>query len=240
VPLANRHRELVYEVVRKNLLTPGALPANLNAVTLVRSFHPALEEGKARGRKVAYPYYERNSDALRQGFIPARYLFEPYAEDAFPRIAYHEDWNVRSCFPRTPFGWVPVLPPTAELRPGTPAIHTDGERVRLAGQWQTAATAANGVAEVLTRGAAGIPLAAPGTCLILQRDGQAGGRYVAVLIDPGYLAPTGVNTTLTARPGSLRRITDLVSGREVPFKADGCPIRIEPGAFRLLQIGVGE
>jgi hypothetical protein len=240
VPLANRHRELVYEVVRKNLLSPGALPANLNAATLVRSFHPALEEGKARGRKVAYPYYERNSDALRQGFIPARYLFEPYAEDAFPRIAYHEDWNVRSCFPRTPFGWVPVLPPTAELRPGAPAIHTDGERVRLAGQWQSAATAANGVAEVLTRGAAGIPLAAPGTCLILQRDRQAGGRYVAVLIDPGYLAPTGVDTTLTARSGSIRRITDVVSGREIPVKADGCPIRIEPGAFRLLQVVMEE
>jgi hypothetical protein len=240
VPLANRHRELVYEMVRKNLFEPGALPANLNEATVVRSFHPGLEAGKAQGRKVAYPYYERNTEALRQGFIPARYLFETYAAEAFPRLAYGEDWNVRSCFPQTPFGWVPVLPPDAGLRSGAPVIQTDGERVRLAGEWQSAEAAARGVAGVIGQGAAAIPLQAPGACLILQRDGQAGGSYVAVLIDPGYLAPTGVNTTLSARTGAIRQVTDLVSGRAVPMVAGRCPIRIEPGAFRLLQIGMGE
>jgi hypothetical protein len=236
VPLANRHRELVFEMVRKNLFEPGALPANLNDATVVRSFHPELEAGKAQGRKVAYPYYERNTEALRQGFIPARYLFETYAAEAFPRLAYGEDWNVRSCFPQTPFGWVPVLPPDAGLRSGAPVIQTDGERVRLAGGWQSAEAAAQDVAGVIAQGASAIPLQAAGACVILQRDGKARGRYVAVLIDPGYLAPTGVNTTLVVRQGAIRRVFDLASGRVVPLAGRGCPIQIEPGAFRILQV----
>jgi hypothetical protein len=236
VPLANRHRELVYELVRKNLLFPGAPPANLNTTALVRSFHAALEDGKARGRKVAYPYYERNSGALRRGFIPARYLFEPYAEDAFPRLAYDEDWNVRSCFPRTPHGWVPVLPPSAPLPPGAVALATDGERVRVAGAWQDAATALPEVVRALAAGAAGIPLQAPGVCLVVQRDPGAPRACHATLIDPGYLAPTGVNTVLRAPGARLRAVTDLVTGQPVPVTPDGCAVAIAPGAFRLLRV----
>lgn len=236
VPLARRHRDLVYELVRKNLILPGVPPANLNAVALVRSFHPALEEGKARGRKVAYPYYERNSEALRQGFIPARYLFEPYAADAFPRLAYDEDWNVRSCFPRTPRGWVPVLPPAAALPAGAVALETDGERVRLGGEWRTAGAAQAEVERTLQQGAESIVLQAPGTCLILQRDPASPRSYVVTVIDPGYLAPTGVNTVLRARGGPLRHVVDLVTGQSLPVAATGCALAIEPGAFRLLRV----
>jgi hypothetical protein len=234
VPLANRHRELVFEMVRKNLLIPGAQPANLNAATVVRSFHPALEEGKARGRKVAYPYYERNSEALRRGFIPARYLFEPYAAEAFPRLAYDEDWNVRSCFPRTPHGWVPVLPPAAKLPADAFAIHTDGERVQLTGQWQEAVAAAPEVARVLQEGAAAIPLQAPGACLVLQRDPE--GTYTVVLLDSGYLAPRGVDTTLTASGRPIRSVTDLITGAPLVVAGNGCRVAIEPGAFRVLKV----
>lgn len=238
VPLANRHRELVYEMVRKSLLVPGALPANLNRATVVRTFHPGLEAGKEQGRRIAYPYYERNTEALRRGFIPARYLFEPYAEEAFPRLAYVEDWNVRSCFPQTPYGWVPVLPPAAKLPPGAFAIHTDGERVRLTGDWQDAVAAAPDVARVLQQGAAAIPLQAPGACLILQRDGE--GTCTALLLDPGYLAPQGVDTTLTATDRPLRNVTDLITGTPFEVMENGCRVVIEPGAFRLLQVEFGQ
>jgi hypothetical protein len=236
LPLARRHRDLVYELVRKNLLVPGAAPANLNAVPVVRSFHPALEEGKAQGRKVAYPYYERNTAALRQGFIPARYLFEPYPEHAYPRLAYGEDWNVRSCFPRTPHGWVPVLPAGVDGPGGAATIQTDGERVRLAGPWETAETAAGRVSALLAQGAAGSPLQADGVCLILQSAPGAASTCTAVLIDPGYLAPTGVATTLRATRGRFRTATDLVSGLALPVTAEGCDLHVAPGAFRLVRV----
>lgn len=238
VPLANRHRELVFEMVRKNLLIPGAQPANVNRATVVRSFHPALEEGKARGRKVAYPYYERNTEALRRGFIPARYMFEPYAEEAFPPLAYAEDWNVRTCFPQTPHGWVPVLPPAAALPAGAIAIHTDGERVRLTGEWQAAVAAAPAVARVLKEGAATIPLQAPGACLMLQREPE--GACTALLLDPGYLAPRGVDTAVTSAKAPIRGVTDLVSGAPVNFSGHECSVQIQPGAFRILRFDLDQ
>lgn len=238
VPLANRHRELVYEMVRKNLFVPGALPVNVNRATVARSFHPGLEAGKEQGRKVAYPYYERNTEALRRGFIPARYMFEPYSEEAFPRLAYLEDWNVRSCFPQTPYGWIPVLPPMAEIPAGAFAIHTDGERVRMSGEWLDAVTAAPEVARMLKEGAAAIPLQAPGACLVLQRDAE--GVCTVLLLDPGYLAPQGIDTTLTASNRPIRYVTDLITGAPLAVTENGCRVAIEPGAFRLLQIEFGQ
>jgi len=238
VPLANRHRELVYEMVRKNLLVPGALPVNVNRATVVRTFHPGLEAGKEQGRRVAYPYYERNTEALRRGFIPARYLFEPYAEEAFPRLAYAEDWNVRSCFPRTPYGWIPVLPPMAEVPAGAFAIETDGERVRLSGRWRDAVAAAPDVIRALRQGANAIPLEAPGVCLVLQHNAEE--KYTALLLDPGYLAPQGIDTTLTAADRPIRNITDLITGAPLAVTENGCPVTIEPGAFRLLQVEFGQ
>ncbi len=238
VPLANRHRELVYELIRKNFLTPGAEPLNLNRAAVIRSFHPALEQGKAEGRKVAYPYYERNTDALRRGFIAARYLFEPYPEDAFPRLAYGEDWNVRSVSPRTPYGWVPVLPAATELTAGALAIETDGELVRLAGQWQQSAIAASHVRSLLQQGAAGFPFSAPGTSLVVQRG--ADGAYTALLLDPGYLAPQGISTTLTSSGVPLRRVTDMVTGESLAAGSSGCKVEVAPGAFRLLRVEIGQ
>ncbi len=237
VPLANRHRELVYELVRKNLVVPGAVPTNVNRAAVVRTFHAALEAGKEQGRKVAYPYYDRNTEALRRGFLPARYMFEPYPPEAFPRLAYDEDWNVRSCFPRTPYGWVPVLPPMAEVPAGALAIHTDGERVRLSGEWQAAVAAADEVERVLKQGSAAIPLCAPGACLVLQGDPAS--TCTAVILDPGYLAPRGVETTLTAADRPLRCVTDLVTGAPLPVAGNGCRVDVPPGAFRLLQVEFG-
>ena len=52
-PTALRHRELAYELIRKNLITPGMPPLNLSQTALVRSFHPALNQGKLQQRKVA-------------------------------------------------------------------------------------------------------------------------------------------------------------------------------------------
>jgi hypothetical protein len=165
-------------------------------------------------------------------------MFEPYAEETFPRLAYAEDWNVRSCFPQTPYGWVPVLPPAAGLPADAVNIHTDGEHVRLTGEWQEAVAAAPEVARALNRGAAAIPLQAPGVCLVLQRDPK--GTYTALLLDPGYLAPRGVDTTLTAPNHPIQHVTDLITGAPLVVAGSGCQVAIEPGAFRLLQIELGQ
>lgn len=236
VPLARRHRDLVFELVRRGLWAPGAQPANLSRSTLVRAFHPGLEAGKAAGRKVAYPYYERNQEALRRGFIPARFLFETYPEEAFPRLAYMQDWNVRSCFPTNPFGWVPILPEGTPLRSDALALHTDGERVLRDGTWVSAVEARREVEDWLARGSAGIPWSAQGACLVVQEEPGATGAWRALLIDPGYLAPQGVATTLRTHGRPFRAALDMVTGEPLNVTAEGVAVRIEPGAFRLLRI----
>jgi hypothetical protein len=236
VPTALRHRDLAYELIRKNILVPGAAPANLNTVSLVRSFHPELEKGKSEKKRVAYPYYDRNTDALRKGFIPARYLFETYSTDAFPWIAYSQAWNVSTCFPPTPHGWIPVLPPAALLPSDRSSINTDGERILTDQVWKNSDEAADEVEEIITRGAEDIPLEAPGTCLILQKDFSKKNVYTALMIDPGYLAPTGVSTTILSRKGNILNASDMVSGEPIPFSGNCCPVEILPGAFRVVSI----
>ena len=130
----NRHRELVYEMVRKNLIAPGVTPANLSKATLVRSFHPALSRRKnPDGERWPIRTMSETRRRCGKGLIPSRYLFETYPNETFPRLAYAMDWNVRTCFPRTPHGWLPVVPPDAWPLPGRLAIHTDGEQVLLDG-----------------------------------------------------------------------------------------------------------
>ncbi|MFZ5831156.1 MAG: hypothetical protein ACOY3P_13785, partial [Planctomycetota bacterium] len=236
VPTALRHRELAYELVRKNFITPGAIPANLNSATVVRSSHPALAQGKIEQRRVAYPYYDRNTEALRKGLIPARYLFETYPGYALPALAYAMDWNVRTCFPQTPNGWLPVVPSEAWPMPGRLAIQTDGELVIADGAAKTAEEAVEAVNETISSGAKAIPLKAPGTCLILHQAADIPNAYVAVLIDPGYLAPTGVTTNVESVNRPIQSVTDLVSGARLDFSGRTCPIQIQPGAFRLLRI----
>ncbi len=240
VPTARRHRELAYELIRKNLITAGTAPANLSRTALVRSFHPALSEGKAQQKKVAYPYYDRNSEALRKGLIPARYMFEPYPAYAFPRLAYATEWNAGTCFPQTPNGWLPVLPPEAWPLPGHEAIRTDGEHVVINGAPKSAEPAASLVADLIARGAAAIPLRATGACMILQAMPDAPDSYVATLIDPGYLAPTGIVAKVTSAQAPISGVTDLVSGAPVKSSGRDCTVEIQPGAFRILRFDLGQ
>ena len=91
---------------------------------------------------------------------------------------------------------------------------------------------------MLQEGAAAIPLQAPGACLVLQRDPE--GTCTVLLLDPGYLAPQGVDTTLTASDRPIRNVTDLITGAPLAVAENGCRVAIEPGAFRLLQVEFGQ
>lgn len=88
----------------------------------------------------------------------------------------------------------------------------------------------------LSEGAEEIPLEAPGTCLILQQDNKMENIYTAVLIDPGYLAPKGVVTTIKATKLNIINATDMVTGEAVKFNGNTCPVQIQPGAFRIIRV----
>jgi hypothetical protein len=57
-----------------------------------------------------------------------------------------------------------------------------------------------------------------------------------LLIDPGYLAPKGVETTIKATKLNIINATDMVSGESVRFSGNSCPVQIQPGAFRIIKV----
>lgn len=243
-PLTARHRDLAYELIRKNILIPGADPVNMNSTAVIRHYHTEMEKNKEKREMVAYPYYHRNTPELRKGFIPARFLFETYSPDAFPWIAYDMPWNVHTCFPQTPNGWIPFLPPGGEtaiqehsdLLPDAQKIVTDGERVLLNGKWLDSEEAAGTVAAKIRKGAEGIPVEAPGASMIIQQNPAGENVFTIILTDPGYLAPVGLETTLKARGGDIRKVTDLVTGEILESNGNSCPIKVLPGAFRAIML----
>jgi hypothetical protein len=235
-PMAYRHREIVFDLIRKNILNPGTAPVNINKTFIVRSLHPEMISAKENKRNIMYPYYNRNTEGLRKGFLPARFMFEPYPKYAFPRIAYSSEWNSITCFPQTPYGWVPVLPPQVSLFPERFSIKTDGEKIMINSKLEEAEKAVPFVSKMLSDGTKDIPLEASGTCMIIHKERSEGKKYTIILIDPGYLAPTGVETILISRKGNIVKAMDMVSGTSIKFRGNSCPLHIQPGAFRVLKV----
>jgi len=233
-----RHREIAFELIRKNILVPGSAPVNMNKVSIVRSLNPEIVHAKEIRKQILYPYYDRNTEELRKGFIPARYIFEPYPAYSFPKIAYKSAWNASTCFPQNPFGWVPVLPPQAKQSSERSAIYTDGEKVKVGSDWENAENAESFVEKTISDGAGDIIVEAPGTCLIVQKDPVHEGVYTAIMIDPGYLAPTGVETTVLVKKGKIQKVTDMISGENIVHSGISCPVKILPGAFRILKFEI--
>lgn len=218
------------------MLIPGVTPVNINKTTVVRSLHQEIINAKMNNIHIAYPYPYRNIDVLRKGFIPARCIFETYPSYSFPWLAYSSAWNVSTCFPQTPNGWIPIVPPQVQLSPGSNSINTDGEKILIDNKWEEADKAVPFVEKMISDGAEDMPLEAPGTCLILQQDNEKENIYTAVLIDPGYLAPKGVATTIKASKLNIIKATDMITGESVKFNGNSCPVQIHPGAFRIIRV----
>jgi hypothetical protein len=65
--------------------------------------------------------------------------------------------------------------------------------------------------------------------MIIQKEAENTWRLI--LMDPGYLAPKGVETVIRAKAGNIIKAVDMISGEII--KAG---IKIEPGAFRVVRI----
>jgi hypothetical protein len=212
------------------------MPANINNASIVRYLHPDILTAKEESKTILYPNYARNTENLRKGFIPARYMFENYPSYSFPFIAYSSVWNGSGCFPTTPFGWVPVVPWQAVLSAERTIIATDGEYILNGQEKQEAKAAAPHVREIIVEGSKTIPFEAAGTCMIIQEALPGNNVYTVILLDPGYLAPTGVEAILKSPGREIRKVTDAVTGEHVYFNRNSCPVTILPGAFRILKI----
>jgi hypothetical protein len=115
-------------------------------------------------------------------------------------------------------------------------LTTDGDKIFMNGQWTDSKRASDCVGTRIRAGAAEIPFEASGTCMIVQKDELQDNTYRLVLIDPGYLAPMGVQTVIKSVFSEIQSATDMVTGQTVSFSGNTVPVQIEPGAFRVIKV----
>ncbi|MCX7886003.1 MAG: hypothetical protein N3B01_01935 [Verrucomicrobiae bacterium] len=236
-PMAKRHRDLVYELIRKGLLRPNPALANVNDCALLVQHHPYYDELRKTGTSLKSFKSSAGPSPLRDGFLPVRQMLEPWPKWAFGAVAYGQRWHVETCFPKTPLGWVLVAQEKWPRSNDATWIETDSERVRLEGGWTTAREAQRTVEKRFRDGAQRIPVRAAGVCMVLQRlDGA--GRYRAILLDPGYLAPESVRTTLECSAGRFQSAQDAVTGQTLPFENGRIVVEIPRGAFRIVDVQI--
>ena len=231
---------MVYELIRKNILTADEPLANLNSNVIKRSLHPALLNAKQKQIRIMYPYFGRNTEELRKGFMAATNVFEPYSGYSFPRLAYESDWN-GYCFPKTPFGWISIVPPEADLKTEGKEILTDGESILLDGSWQKAEQSVGKVKQLLQAGIPDIQIEAPGSCVVVRGPMDPEKKqYRVFLIDPKYLGPVGVHAELKIKGAGLESARDVCADKPLAIKGNSCAIDIERGAFRVVDVVVGK
>ena len=237
-PRAKRHRDLVYELIRKGLLAPVADADNLSFSPLIvaRSHHPLVEAARRNGHRVGTPH-GRPTGPLSSGLFGVTVSGQSVPSYYLPAIAY----GVRRCCdtmaPATPFGYLRIVPDCPEAAPflrGKPVLRTDGSQGLRRGEPISAAEARPVLRRQLTDAAKALPFRADGVCLAVHRLGDA---HRVWLIDPGYLCPTGVDTDLEIRvPGARFSVTDLLTGEPLAAPDKRLPVRVPAGSFRLLEV----
>jgi hypothetical protein len=59
---------------------------------------------------------------------------------------------------------------------------------------------------------------------------------IVTVRNPGYLAPTGVQTVVKSVFSEISSATDMVTGETVAFSENTCPVQIERGTFRVIKV----
>ena len=235
---AKRHRDLVYELIRKNVLLPVRDEDNgsFSNVVLVRRPHPLLEQLRAKGSPLGPPY-SRPLGPLRSGLMGVNDALQRVTPDYFPAYAYGHKRYTQTMAPQTPYGYVRIVPDDERVRgflEGKRPIFTDGCDVFIDGHRTSAAEAKAHVLAALEQEAAKLPVRAPGAAVFAHRLGN---NYRVFLLDPGYMCPHGVETALSFNPPHASfEARDMLSGRVLPVQDGNAAIAVAPGAFLVVEI----
>jgi len=237
-PRAKRHRDLVYELIRKGILAsvPDADNLSFSPLVVARSHHPLAEAARRDGRRLGTPH-ARPPGPLADGLLGVRVTVQSAHAGYLPSLAYGVRRYCDTMCPPTPFGFLRILPDCPATKPflrGKQALRTDGCDVVLRGKQVSATAARVRLLAQLSDAAKALPFRADGVSLYVHRVGDA---HRVWLLDPGYLCPTGVKTALGIRlPGERFQATDLVTGQRLVVDGKRVPIDVPPGAFRVVEI----
>ena len=235
-PRARRHRDLVYELIRKNILLAVSDEDNrsFSNVVVVRRFHPLVDELRASGTWLGTPD-RRPVGPLRNGLLGIPHALQTVSPDFLSASAYGHQRCVQTMAPQTPYGCIRIVPDDVRVRPflaGKEPLVTDGCDVFVAGKRTSAGAAREYVLKALQGGADKLPVRAPGAAVFTHRIGNG---YRVFLLDPGYMCPQGVDTRLEiGLPGNAFEVHDLVTGEKLAVEDGRLPIRVP--AFRVIEI----
>ena len=237
-PRARRHRDLVYELMRKGLLLPVPDADNLSFsnVVVARRHHPLVDQARREGRRVGTPH-GRPLGPLRSGLLGVSQTVLSTPPDYLPSYAYGVCRFCDTMCPPTPYGYLRFVPDCAEARAflrGKQPVETDGCDVFLDGKRVSAGSARPILLAQLRAAAQKLAFRADGASLYVHRIGEA---WRVWLLDPGYLCPAGVRTDLQIRaPGQRFVASDLVAGKAIPVEGRRMPLTVPAGGFRVVEV----
>ncbi len=238
-PAAARHRELVYELIRKRLLLPVPDSDNLSFsdTVVLRSLPAEVAQMRTQGKAIGNPL-TRPVGPLRDGLLGVRESVASTPAEYLPSYAYNLRRYCEGFFPETPYGFVRIVPDAPEVGAFVLrkyVLRTNGDQELFHGKNPVSAVSARArLRHLLTRGAEALPFRARGAAVFTHRVGKT---YRVWLVDPGFLTPQGVDTFLQVRLAQpVRQVRDLIDGRRLTGVGGVYPVRIPAGAFRLIEV----
>ena len=241
-PRAKRHRDLVYELMRKRVLLPVRDEDNLtfSPLCIVRSHHPELDRCRREGQAVGTPR-ARPVGPLRTGLLGVSQTVQTVTPEYLPGYAYGVRRYGDTMFPPMPYGFLRFVPDCDEGRSFVgprPMVLTDGCDVFLDGARVEASRARELVLPRLRAAAESLPFRAPGASLYVHR---VEGGHRLWLLDPGYMWPVGVETAVEIRlRGRAWTVGDVLTGETLPCEGNRFPVGVPAGAFRVIDVAAAE
>jgi hypothetical protein len=200
----HRHRGLFHDLTRKNIIR---LPENSDQVILSPV---ALQPLPSKPITGVLDYRENMQSVHPDHVFHYIYDLDRYSE---------------SFFPKTPIGYVPLLPYFLDTkRAGSfkRVVRTDG---RLSGK---------GIQEDFNKYASDLPFRAKDVCLLVNRFKD---EYRVYLISPGLMDIRTIQTELEIQlPGSRFTATDVITNKELAVVQKKIKLTVPDGTFRLISI----
>ena len=229
-PRAKRHRALLYELMRKNIVLP------VDKDQLMSLSPCAFRLVRSRNRDYTYRWYRRGG-TKKEGLFNFKFCMQTVSDYYASSYLYKLRHYFEGLFPQTPYGFIRLFPETVEISKVSTVqsfITTDGTDVRRAGRVISATEAKKLVESEFRKASAALPFKADGVFLSAQRWGA---DYLLYIIDPGYLNPVGVNTEVRIGvPGKEFFAEDWLTRRPIELKGRKFSLSVPAGSFRIVRV----
>ncbi len=140
--------------------------------------------------------------------------------------------------PENPYGLPLIVPHWAapeQMQWAAEMLDTDGVHVLEDGRTRSARQAKADILEAFQQAARTLPFTASNVYWMGRRTGDD--SYRVVLVDPGYLMPSGRQVVLTVNaPGQLAAARDVLSGERLTQDGHALRIKVPAGAFRIIDL----